>query len=299
MVDGDKINWTSKEEVKKYKLDEYARLGEKYDWINDKGTCEPLHYVDGIEGFPASAPLDHPHIIDIEQFNDKTVKVKLRMCDAIATELYNWKPEAAMKFFDLKNKCVQYNWEVEDYLTGASKMFYRKGNKVMVSHMTSVLGRHELTRCPNSSVAISMHFPLERRESTTGTAKCGFEIAEDGRWKTVFAIEHHPHTHLSEVPYPDDPWGDGDTEDLAISVKATRMEVRGRAKYILEDKAWDEDDSRADYARIRTLTLRVDGKVEEESIWTTEGKPGPLDHMQSNPELSALLEILGLAAPGE
>ena len=134
IVDGDKIDWTSKEEVEKYKTDEYARLGERFDYLNDRDACEPLHYVDGIKGFPASAPLDHPHIIDCEKFNDKTVTVKLRGCDAVATELHHWSPEAATTFFDLKNNCVQYNWEVQDYLTGSSHVVYRKGNKVMVNY---------------------------------------------------------------------------------------------------------------------------------------------------------------------
>ena len=89
IVDGDNIDWTSKEEIEKYKVEEVARVGEEYDLWSDKDTCVPLRYVEGIEAFPATAPLDHPHIMDCEDFKTKTVTVKLRMCDVIATELHN------------------------------------------------------------------------------------------------------------------------------------------------------------------------------------------------------------------
>ena len=133
IIDEDKVDWHSEDEIEQYKIDEYARLGEQYDWLSDNGTCEPLRYVDGVKGFPANTPLDHPHIIDLKTLNHQTVMVKLRTCDKVATELHHWDPEAATTFFDLKNTCVQYNWETQDPVTTFKHVVYRKGNKVMVS----------------------------------------------------------------------------------------------------------------------------------------------------------------------
>ena len=123
-----------------------------------------------------------------------------------------------------------------------------------------------------------------------------FEIEEDGEWKPIFAVEMHPYTHLNEVPYPDDPCGDGDIQDLAVYAISTLSLARGKGKDILLMQGWDESDSKAEISRTRMLTLRVDGQIQKESVWTSEGKPGPLDHMRSNPELSALLEALGLSS---
>ena len=87
---------------------------------------------------PSTAPLDHPHLIDHTSFNEYTLTKDLRLCDGVATTLWNFDQDAFTKFFDKNTNTFEWRniaWKKD---TGKRSSFCsliirRQGSEVVVS----------------------------------------------------------------------------------------------------------------------------------------------------------------------
>lgn len=84
---------------------------------------------------PADAPDGHPHIINIESFNEEFPPEDLKAVDAIASVLYKWNPKALSDLLDL-NKDTFY-WCFNNG-HGYEIFVSRIGDKVRVSDILNV-----------------------------------------------------------------------------------------------------------------------------------------------------------------
>lgn len=108
-----------------------------------------LQYEDH-PGFPANAPVDHPHILKDDEFKHEVNTINPRLCDAVATILHKLDskhPGALAAFFDLKVKSVKSVRYSEQGKGGAQMdlMAWRKDSTIMASMIHYAATKHELT----------------------------------------------------------------------------------------------------------------------------------------------------------
>ncbi|KAF2116877.1 hypothetical protein BDV96DRAFT_645282 [Lophiotrema nucula] len=72
------------------------------------GGMRAVVFLDKCPSLPSTSPIDHPHIIDASQLTDYTPIANYRLCDGIATTLWNSNQEAFAKFFDEKVKVFEW-----------------------------------------------------------------------------------------------------------------------------------------------------------------------------------------------
>lgn len=96
-----------------------------------------LQYADDTV-FPASAPLNHPHILKQDESLDYEETKLIRLCDAIATLLHHLEvkqPGVSKDFFDDNVKAVKIT-RLSNQGNGGIRMdlmIWRRGNEVTVS----------------------------------------------------------------------------------------------------------------------------------------------------------------------
>ena len=109
-------------------------------------------YLTTCAELPANKPAGHPHLLDC---SDTTALQNFTFADAMATILYNWKPEALHAFLDLsKDKFV---FKIEQAAGSAYIDFIigRTGNTVIVSAAYALF----LTFSPTHHVSGLFHSP--------------------------------------------------------------------------------------------------------------------------------------------
>ncbi|KAI9729178.1 MAG: hypothetical protein M1834_007085 [Cirrosporium novae-zelandiae] len=126
-----------------------------------------LKYLDTCKELPVDAPVGHPHLIDCTHFNERVQRANLRLADAVATVLYNWRPEALCMFFDFTQPSFEWMRKEEDD-TVMHTMILRKGRKVLVGLFREIeMGMDEM-----------LEFDLQVR----------LEIDDSGAWIPEYAI---------------------------------------------------------------------------------------------------------------
>lgn len=61
----------------------------------------PLRYSNDCPELPASAPVNHPHLIDVTNWDETKIDMRsLRFCDGFFTLMYKWKPCAVDLFLN-------------------------------------------------------------------------------------------------------------------------------------------------------------------------------------------------------
>jgi hypothetical protein len=87
-------------------------------------------YLTTCAELPANKPAGHPHLLDC---SDATALQDFTFADAMATILYNWKPEALRAFLDLSKDKFVFKIEQAAGSTYIDFIIGRTGNTVMVS----------------------------------------------------------------------------------------------------------------------------------------------------------------------
>ena len=96
-------------------------------------SVRTLRYRYDVPSFPASRPVDFPHIVDIEPvFDDETDCIELRLCDSVATLLFRHDRNLLYQFFDLSVPEFFFLREVKDP-EREDLVIWRMGKTVMVS----------------------------------------------------------------------------------------------------------------------------------------------------------------------
>ena len=118
----------------------------------------PPKYLTTCAELPANKPAGHPHLLDC---SDITALQDFTFADAMATILYNWKPEALRAFLDLSKD--EFVFKIEQAV-GSTKVDFvigRTGNIVVVSVLSTP---SRLSHLPITSLA---HFTLPPLAPTT------------------------------------------------------------------------------------------------------------------------------------
>jgi hypothetical protein len=98
----------------------------------------PLQYSNDYPYLPASAPVNHPHLIDTANWDESITDLQnLRLADGILTLMYKWKPIAVNKFLDYTfyTHVVFTRSPRETSDLGRDLVVIRKGNHVHVRYV--------------------------------------------------------------------------------------------------------------------------------------------------------------------
>jgi hypothetical protein len=138
------------------------------NWATMQVAFEP---VDFANSFPASAPIDHAHILGLDKY-------AVKIWDAVVTMLFNISPDTLWNFLDSSNNTFKLIQQLSP--GGAIFIIFRKGNEVLVCRCSTMIYLPTLTLTLRQ-VAQYKQYDVENLLEFEEIVRCSVNFA--GAWK--------------------------------------------------------------------------------------------------------------------